>query len=258
MLNQIIHILQLPEKCLVNKKITKAFFKRNFDLTNAEKNLLDDYSAVVAIDWIASISSANANVPAWQNAEYSFEEIQVLLVSTSPAHFNSMAMRIIDLVQKNIPYHLLLVVHDGVNTIWNVCYKRINLNDNNKRTIDKKFTTDAISLTTTNEIQLAFIKAINFNHLTSTDLKVLYDGYVQCFVGLYTAPILGSFEAQPIERTKAHVEQMERIASLEKEITTLYNTAQKETQLNKKIELNTQIQQKRQQIQQLKNTITAA
>jgi Domain of unknown function (DUF4391) len=256
--NQIVHILQLPERCLVNKKITKAFFKRNFDMTSAEKNLLDDYNAISSIDWIASISQANANVPAYQDYESTFEEIQVVAITTSPESLHKYASKIIDLVQKYIPYHILLIVHDGVNSIWNVTYKRINQNDNNKRTVDKKFTTDSITANTTNKVQEAFLEALSFNKVPSTNLKVLYDGYVQCFVGLTTAPIIGTFETRPTDRTKEDVERLERINTLEKEITTLTNTAQKETQLNKKIELNTQVQQKRKQIENLKNSITNA
>ena len=256
--NQITDILQLPEKCLVNKKITKAFFKRNFDMTSAERNLLDDANAVISIDWIASISQANANVPAWQDAESTFEEIEVIAVTTNTENLNKQSNRIIDLIQKYIPYHLLIAVTDGAKTVWNVTYKRINQNDNNKRTVDKKFTSEIIDLGGNNAIHKAFIESLSFSELTSTDLKVLYDSYVQCFVGLNTAPIIGSFETRPTDRTKEDVELLERISQLEKEITTLSNTAQKETQLNKRIELNTQLQHKRKQIEQLKNTITNA
>lgn len=258
MLNQIINILQLPERCLVNKKITKAFFKRNFDITSAEKNLLDDYTTMASIDWIAAISQANANVPAYRDYESTFEEIQVIAVATSPESLIKNASKIIDLVQKYIPYHLLLIVHDGENSIWNVAYKRINQNDNNKRTVDKKFITDCITVNTTNKVHEAFLGALGFSKIPSANLKVLYDGYVQCFVGLNTAPIIGSFETRPTERTKEDVERLARITTLEKEIITLTNAAQKETQLNKRIELNTQVQQKRKQIELLKNSITNA
>jgi hypothetical protein len=258
MLNPIIHILQLPEKCLVNKKITKAFFKRNFDMTSAERNILDDANAIMSIDWIASISQANANVPAWQDAESTFEEIEVIAVTTNEENLNKQATRIIDLIQKYIPYHLILVVTDGAKTVLNVTYKRINQNDNNRRTVDKKFTSELIDLKGDNAIHKAFIESLDFCKLGSTDLRVLYDSYIQCFVGLNTAPIIGTFETRPAERTKEDVELLERISQLEKEITTLSNTSQKETQLNKRIELNTQLQHKRKQIEQLKNTITKA
>lgn len=254
-LNQIIHVLQLPEKCLVNKKITKAFFKRNFDITTAERNLLDDYNAIISIDWIASISQTNANVPVWQDAVATFEEIEVIIVTTNTENLNKQTGRIIDLIQKYIPYHLLLVVTDGDKSIWNVAYKQINQNDNNKRTVEKKFISELIGFEGDNSIHKAFLDSLNFNKLASADLKALYDSYVQCFVGLNTAPIIGSFETRTTERTKEDVELLEQIKQLEKEITALCNFAQKESQLNKRIELNTQLQNKRKQIEQLKSTI---
>lgn len=253
--NQIIDILQLPEKCLVNKKITKAFFKRNFDMTSAEKNLLEDYSAIMAIDWLASISQINANVPAWQDVDSTYEEIQVIAVTSSPESLTKNATKIVDLIQKYIPYHLLVIVHDGVLSIWNVTYKRINQNDTNKRTIDKKFTTDSIPIHSNHKVHESFFQALAFHRLPSTDLKVLYDGYVQCFLGLSTVPLTGEFLTRPAYRTKEDVERLELIRNLEKEVSTLTQAAQKETQLNKRIELNNQIQQKRMQIELIKNTI---
>ncbi|MDP3927585.1 MAG: DUF4391 domain-containing protein [Bacteroidota bacterium] len=258
MLNQIIHILQLPERCLVNKRITKAFFKRNFDMTSSEKNLLDDYNTITAIDWIASISMANANVPEYKDCETTFEEIQVIAVTTSPQSLKINASKIIDLIQKYIPYHMLLIVHDGINSNWNVTYKHINQNDNNKRTLGKKFTADWNTTNSNNKLHEAFCEALSFSRVPSTNLRILYEGYVQCFIGLITAPIIGSFEIRPAERTKEDVERLERITSLEKEINTLTNVAQKETQLNKRIEINTQVQQKRKQIKLLKNSILNA
>jgi hypothetical protein len=215
MLNQIFNILQLPESCLVNKRITKAFFKRNFDMTSAEKNLLDDFSIITAIDWVASISQANANVPAYQDYESTFEEIQVIAVTTSTESLTKNAAKFIDLIHKYISYLMLLFLHDGVNSIWNVAYKHINLNDNNKRTLDKKFTTDCISANTSNKVHEAFLEALSFSRVPSTNLKVLYDGYVQCFVGLTTAPIIGTFETRPTKRTKEDVERLECITTLE-------------------------------------------
>lgn len=258
MINQIIHILQLPEKCLVNRKITKAFFKRNFEMTSAERNLLEDSNAIISIDWVASISHANANVPEWQDAESTFEEIEVIAVTTNTENLNKQSAKIIDLIQKYIPYHLLLVVTDRSKSVWNVTYKQINQNDNDKRTIDRKFTSGLIDLESDNAVHRAFINSLKFRELTSTNLKALYDSYVQCFVGLNTALIIGAFKTRSTERTKADVELLERISQLEKEIATLSNSAQKETQLNKRIELNTQLQYKRKQIEQLKHTITNA
>src|SRR5687768_2098149 len=95
-------ILEIPERCLVNKKITKAFFKRNFDLTSTEKALLDDFNAIAAIDWLASVSPASSNINPYKDQHYLFEEVQVITVYTSETDFERNRQRIEDLIQKYI------------------------------------------------------------------------------------------------------------------------------------------------------------
>lgn len=249
--------MKLPEQCLVNKKITKAFFKRNFDLTTSERNLLDDFTAIVTIDWIASISLHTANVPTWSDADTTFEEVQVICAATSSDTFEKNAGKIIDLVQKYIPYHMLLVVSDGGRTVWNVTYKRINQNDDNKRTIATRHTTPIINEPTTDKSQLAFLDALSFARINTASLKTLFDGYVQCIVALTAAAVTGSYTIRTMERTQQDVAYMNEIDNIEKDILLLNNQAKKETQMNKRIDLNNKVQQKRKQMEQIKQLISA-
>lgn len=258
MTDRIIDILQLPEDCLVNKRITKAFFKRNFDLITAEKTLLDDPSSISSVDLIASISPGNANVPAWQDAETTFEEVLIVSVLTTTEGLDKLSGRIIDLIQKYIPYHILLIVHDGERCIYNAALKRINQNENGKRIVDKKFTTEIICMDTTTKNQNDFLVSVGFQRMATPNLKALYEGYIQSIVGINAAPVTGKFELRPAVRTRGDVETLEQIAFLEKEISALSNKAQKETQIRNKIELNSLIQQKRQQVETLKNLIIEA
>lgn len=253
---EIINTLQLPEKCLLNKKLTKAFFKRNFDLSSSEKNLLDDPSAFISMEWIAAVSPGHANVPAWSSPEVTFEEIQVITVKTTPEALDKVVNKIIDFVQKYIPYHCLLVVHDDVRFVWNVTYKRINQNDPTKRTMDKKFITPPFAPNSTQSLYYDFLQALRFSQLVTTSLKDLYDSYVNCFVSLQTAQLNGTFVPRSLERTNEDILRLEQIAQLEKDINRLIGTLKSETQLNKRVELNMTIQKKRTQIENLKTNLT--
>ena len=119
-------ILQIPERCLVYKKITKAFFKRNFDLTSTEKLLLEDFSVVTGIDWVASISPANANINRYQDEHYLFEEVQVISVQTAELDFDRNHPKIAGLVQKYIPYPILLYIYSNKEFVLSTCDKKIN------------------------------------------------------------------------------------------------------------------------------------
>ncbi len=138
-------ILQIPERSLVNKKITKAFFKRNFDLTNSEKLLLDDFNMVIAIDWLASVGPASTNISRYQDEQYLFEEVQIISVQTTEPNFERNHPKIADLVQKCIPYPILLCIYHRDAFVLNTCDKRVNQNDNSRRTIEKRYSTEIVS-----------------------------------------------------------------------------------------------------------------
>jgi hypothetical protein len=257
MTEQIIHILQLPDRCLVRKKITKAFFKRNFEMTSGERALLDDYASVTAIDWLASISPHSANVPAYIDAECTYEEVQVIALQTSVAHYDRDKLKLTDFIHKFIPYHILLAVYCEDRLIWSSSSKRINSNDVNKRVAERKFVTEDTKLQYADDTTKAFLDSLAYTGLDKTNLKILYESYTQRIVALKTAGITGAYAPRPTERTKQDVEHLEQIDGMEREITQLQNQAKKETQMNRRVELNTEIQQRRRQIEQIKTLITA-
>lgn len=257
MIDWILDILQLPDACLVDKKITKVFFIRNFELTNTEKAMLDDFQVVVGVNWIASIKPDNSNIPAFIDSDFTFEEIQVIAVQTTTKNFDKYKLKLAEFVQKYIPYHILLVVYCDTKAILNTCTKRINANDSNKRVIEKMLTSEDILPENLSPEVSAFIDSLKFFNQEKTNLKVLYDSYFQKLVALRTAEIKGEFAPRTSERSIQDVALMGQIDQLKTEIMQLQRTAKKETQMSKRVELNTLIHSKKQQIETLKKLITA-
>ena len=129
MLNNLTNILQLPESCIVNTKLTKAFFKRNFDLTLSERKLLDDFSIVVTLDLIASIKTTNSNISSYSDELMQYVEVLVIAVQTSNEEFEKSKIKIAELIQKYIPYPILLCVYCDNQFMLNTADKRINRNE---------------------------------------------------------------------------------------------------------------------------------
>jgi len=257
MIDWILDILQLPESCLVDKKITKVFFTRNFELTTTEKAMLDDFQVVVGVSWIASIKPDNSNISAFTGSDFTFEEIQVIAVQTTNQSFDKYKLKLAEFVQKYIPYHIFLVVYCDTKIIFNTCTKRINANDSNKRVVEKMLSTEDISPENLSPEFSEFIDSLKFFNQEKTNLKVLYDSYFQKLVALQTAEIKGEFAPRTSERSVQDVELMGQIDQLKTEILLLQRNAKKETQMNKRVELNTLIHSKRKQIESLKKLITA-
>ncbi len=248
MIEQLINILRLPERVLVKKKITKAFFKRNFDMTISEKGMLEDFAIVNSIDWIGSISPTNSNIPAIIVENSTFEEIQIIGIQTSEETFDKFKYKLVDFIQKYIPYHSLVIVNDGTNFIMNVSLKQINLNDANKRIISAKFETESIRLDKLDSKQEKFLKSLQFSNISKHNLQSFFNGYMQSIVALSTSQINGDFHQKDHAKTIEDVELMNKIAQLKKEIEKLQKIAQKETQMSNRVKLNQEIQLKRNDI----------
>lgn len=255
MIEQLIDIFKIPERCLVKKKLTKAFFKRNFDLTLSEKGLLDDFSIVVGMDWIASISPFNSNIPSVYIENRTYEEIQVIALQTTVESFDRYKTRLIDLVQKYIPYHVVMIVYDSERIVINVYEKTVNANDANKRVLEAKYTTESISLGNLRLNQATFIESLELAQLNKANLATLFQSYIQNIVALQASDIKGDFTAQDISKTEQDVQDLAQIAQLKKEIEKLMKMAQKEQQLNNRVKINQQIQFKRNQINTFENSI---
>jgi Domain of unknown function (DUF4391) len=250
-------ILQIPERSLVNKKITKSFFKRNFELSSSEKALLDDFNILTAIDWLASVSPDNSNINRFHDEHYFFEEVQIISVQTSELDFERNHHRIADLVQKYIPYPILLCIWHSHAFVLNTCDKKINQNDSSRRTIEKKHSTEIIGKSEYTVRQQAFLNSLGFPELDKTNLKTYYDSYTQRMIALQAAELSGVFTPRTRDRTQSDMEKLEKIETLQNEIQLLQNQAKKESQLNQRVALNKEIHEKRKQTEQLKALITA-
>jgi hypothetical protein len=246
-LDQLIDILQIPQSCRVNKKVTKAFFKRNFELTTAERNILDDPTQILQIDWIASVKPENSNIKAKSVDLSTFEEIQIFNLFTGCASAPG-KKKIAELIQKYIPYHILLCIFDDTSFVLNTCEKRINQNDSAKRTVEKFYFTNDIDYSSPSVNQKSFIDSMAFAELDKQNLKTFYDSYTARIIALQTSDYTGLFNIRKYDRCKLDVQYIENIIRLQTEIITLQNQAKKENQLNIQVELNNAIQVKRQEI----------
>ena len=246
-------ILRVPERCLVNRKITKAFFKRNFELTLTDKNVLD--KQIDGINWLASLNPENTNIPSFASEDVVYEEVQILTVTTSQADFDRDHVKIAEVIQKYIPYAILLCVSTAEQMVWSTCNKRGRQNDKTKRIIEKRFFSQIIDMQQQSQTQRDFLNSLSFSALAKTSLQDLYISYTERIFALQAASLNGTFALRTQERTQVDMLLLERLEALEQEVTTLAQKAKKETQLNDQVQLNLLIQNKRREITLLKNKI---
>jgi hypothetical protein len=246
-------ILNIPERNVLDKKLTKAFFLKNFFLTTAEKKVLNN--SIQQMNWLASIKPVAANIPAVSNDEYKYEEIQVMVCTITDNTLDTGAEKCMHLFQKYIPYQMLVIIEDASGFKISVCDKRINKAETSKRTIERYFITNTLSKLYKNDLNNAFYKALDFGNLDKTNLELLYKSYIQAVVQFQAASITGNFHKRTNARTQEDMKHLETIEQLERDIVSLSSQIKKESQLNEKVELNIKIKNNRDNILELKKLL---
>lgn len=245
-------ILNIPDRAIISKKISKAFFFRNFELSSADKKILNE---IVTMEWLASIKPSNSNIALFQNGTYIFEEIQVITCSLSGNFLKSTIDKATNLFQKHIPYPIVLMIENEDEFVVNVCDKKINQNDKSKRTIEAFITSPTVLKLYKNEFVSAFFRALDFAILDKTNLETTYKSYTTAIIQFQTAMVTGTFNKRTSVRTEDDLKHLETIQRIEKEIITLSNQIKKESQLNTRVSLNIEIQKKRNEIEIIKTLL---
>ncbi len=70
-------ILNIPERNLVQQRLTKAFFLRIVGLTSAEKKLLN--TSIEQMEIIAQLIPEKSNIPAIVNSTDSYEQVLIVV-----------------------------------------------------------------------------------------------------------------------------------------------------------------------------------
>ncbi len=94
-------ILGLPERLLLNRKLTKTFFLKNFDLSVNEKNVLNN--DILKMDWISRLVPSNSNIPEFKDENYFFEEVQFMICTLNDNLLSVKSDICITIFQKYIP-----------------------------------------------------------------------------------------------------------------------------------------------------------
>jgi hypothetical protein len=244
-------IFHLPSRTLLNKRLTKVFFTKNFDLSSSEKKTLQN--EVIRMEWVSSLKPSNTNILKFETETHLIEEVQFMTCEVS--NLDKYGKSVIDLFQKYIPYQIVLVIEDKDYWMLNLTEKRINLNDRSKRTIEKSFSTNPINKTESDSVK-EFINTLSFERVNRTNLNTVYQSYINSVIQFKSSVITGIFNEKNLENNQRDIESIERKENLEMEIITLKNQLKKETQLNSQVSINMEIQKRKREIQNIKQTLS--
>lgn len=217
-------MLGFPASTEFNKKIPKQKFYDNLDISPALRRVFVDQIRLVY--WRNKLAASTLNIATGE----AVTEIEVFEVRLNDPQLDEAVLKQID---KEIPYHILFVLTcNGKAQAW-IGYKEAAASGSNAFKVSRYYHTDWMP---EDELHL---------HIDGLNMDAVYESLVRQIAG-------DNLQTDSGESLKESVERNEKKKQLEKQIAALENKMKKEKQLNRRMEMNSELKKFRKEMEKTK------
>jgi hypothetical protein len=227
--------LRFPEPSLLDKRIFKRMVLEHGELTASDKKILS--SDVNKLTWKYTLKASTVQVLPYEDDEREYLEVAVVetrLVS------RTRAARISEMIQRAIPYPVLLVLVDGSGLAVSAAHKRFNLAEKGSIVAEEFLLTPWMQEPLGN-VDRAFCEALAFRNLSPVDFYALYRSIADAVLGRCCADLTGRFTTGDDTAATDRRARLDKHEALRREIASLRATLRGEERFAEKVELNTRI-----------------
>ena len=229
--------LGLPDASLLDRRIFKRMVLEHGELTASDKRTLSE--DVGKLTWKYTLKASTVQVLPYEDAEREYLEVAVVeAVLTSRRR----AARIAEMIQRAIPYPVLLVMVEGNGLSVSVAHKRFSQAEKGS-IVAEDFLRSPWIERPLSDIDREFCDALSLRQLSQVDFYALYRDMVLAVLARMCAELTGAFAldgARPERERRQHLEQCHQI---DREMSSLRVAISKEDRFAEKVELNTRIKE---------------
>jgi len=252
--------LGLPKACLLAKRIYKKQFHDNAKLTSAEKKALSE--DVDTIEWRYTLKPSTINIPRYVTEELDYSEVALLHIRLKEAKRQQLIGK---LIQRAIPYPMVLVMEHGGSLLIQVADKRINQADSDKMVIESFWDTGWISLAEPADVQQRLLDDFCVTDFSYANFYAFYQSIFHRIIALNCAEQTGCYtllessegmgDSDKKESANRRIEHLRALDELEKQQISLRSALKRETQFNQRVELNMKIKKLAQEMDSVKEQL---
>ena len=229
--------LEFPKASLLNKRIFKRMVLEHGELTSADKKTLSE--DVDRLTWKYTLKADTVQVLPYEDAEREYLEVAIVEAALNS---RSRASRVAEMIQRAIPYPVLLVMVEGSGYCVSVAHKRFSLAEKGS-IVAEGFLSSPWSDEKLLEIDEAFYDALALRNLSQVDFFALYRSMVQAVLARSCAELTGRFVLDAGRPEADRRKRLEQCHTMEREISSLRLAIPKENTFAEKVELNTRIKE---------------
>lgn len=234
----IVSALELPPGARVDARVPKKMLVEQGAPTAADKRAIQD--GVEELQWLAALKPNTVAIPAFADEVRNYPEIAVI---AAIFRAEARAARLTELIHRAIPYPVLLITVGQGEVAISVAPKRAAQNVGGKVVVERVVVVSGLVPVAPPDTERAFMDSLAFRNQPSRDLASVYDGWLARIEAMAAARLSGVYVAnadgQAIERRRAALESH---AQLARDIAGLRAKATREKQLNRRVDLNIEIQ----------------
>ncbi len=242
--------LEIPDSCYLGKPVFKRLFYENTKLNTTDKKAF--VNDIEKIEWAYTLKPETINISKYEDDKHEYLEVAIIQVRLKE---NFRYKRIAQIIQKAIPYPVVIVFRHDVSIALNLALKRINRADQNKIVAKEFFYTDWINLENPSSNEIKFIESLKIKSFSYNNFYEWYSDFVKRVVALNCAGLTNDFTLDQNEDKKDRVQELQQIYSLQQEQGKFESVLKKETQFNRKMDLSMKIKKVKTQIENHKKNI---
>ena len=173
MKEQVIQLMGLRrDKILQDKKIAKTKFYELDDFDNGKKKIFTD--EIVDITLLAILNEETINIASYKDDEVNYSEVYVVYVELKK---NLNMGKIVESIQKNIVYPVIVVFGWRDRICLATARKRLSLNEKGKQVVESEQMTDWLSVSDQAQAVRDYLKGLDIANFSFLNLYEFYREY---------------------------------------------------------------------------------
>ena len=234
---QVIDALGLPADARIDQRVPKKLLTEHGAPTAADKRQIQD--GIEELIWVAALKPTNIAVPAFRDDVREYLEVAVL---TATFRSGAKPTRLIELIHRAIPYPVVLLSGDENAVSLSLAHKRWSQGEGDAVVVDDVRRTAPFDPQNPTAEESLFLASLSVSSLPNRDLFALYQGWLDRVAALEAAQITGTFSPPDSDgRAQALRDGLDTRAVLQRELAALRAQAEKEKQMNRRVQLNLEI-----------------
>ena len=244
-------LLGLDKVKYLGRKLYKKMFYDKGDLSKEDKKIFIDYIDRIEMSYV--LNSSTINIAPFVNDEYYYEAIVYLKVKLKQ---QDKVDKISKIINNNIPNPLVIIYEFDKQYSISTAIKRLSKTEKNKTVVEESNTTNWLDISSLSENDKKFIESISLGKIPYTNLFDFYKTINNKIYMFNMSDKIGEYEDISDKKTLEENKQIsEKIERLEVELKKTLSKLKRESQFNKKMELNVKAVEINKEIENLKGKL---